>query len=30
MIYIACEDMEFVWREQDVAEVERMWRGESR
>lgn len=25
MIYIACEDMEFVWREQDVAEVERMW-----
>lgn len=26
MLYIACEDMDFIWREQDVAEVERLWR----
>ena len=26
MLYIACEDMDFVWRERDVAEVERLWR----
>lgn len=25
-MYIACEDMDFIWREQDVAEVERLWR----
>lgn len=26
MVYIACEDIDFIWREQDVDEVERMWR----
>ena len=26
MLYIACEDLDFIWREQDVAEVERLWR----
>lgn len=25
-MYIACEDMDFIWREQDVTEVERLWR----
>lgn len=26
MVYIACEDLDFIWREQDVAKVERLWR----
>jgi len=26
MLYIACEDMDFIWREQDVEKVERLWR----
>lgn len=26
MLYIACEDLDFIWREKDVAEVERLWR----
>ena len=25
MIYIACEDMDFIWREQDMEKVERLW-----
>jgi len=25
-VYIACEELNFLWREQDVAEVERLWR----
>lgn len=25
-MYIACEDMDFIWYEQDVIEVERLWR----
>ncbi|MGO4540353.1 helix-turn-helix domain-containing protein [Paenibacillus sp. 2TAB19] len=28
-LYIACEDMDFVWREQDVTEVERLWEADS-
>lgn len=26
MLYIACEDIDYIWRERDVAEVERLWR----
>jgi len=24
-IYVACEDMDFVWDERDVCEIDRMW-----
>lgn len=26
MIYIACEDINFVWRESEISKVEKLWR----
>jgi len=26
VVYIACEELNFLWREQDVEKVERLWR----